>query len=421
METTIMTESRIRYLRLISTATALALSACGGGGDDNSSGTPAVTQGTIAVSLQNDAPSCGFSEVNVTVTKLRFHENYNASADASGWAELNFSPAKKINLLTLSSVLGGATTALGDVTLPVGIYTQMVVVFDANTSGSAHTVKLGGASTEVPLETATTLANGVRVPIDLKVVAGQNPNLMLDFDACASIQRRGTAYVLKPRPRNIPEALNGIQGFVDKSALTSNVVLTAQQNGGIYATTVPNPNTGEFVLPRLPAGNYDLVVQGNGRATDVIGAVPVAPSGFTSVATAAAPIPLATSAVSSISGKVTYTAPATAPADGTWIMASQSITANTTIGNAATTITYRLQPVDLNTGAYTLTNLPRSSVQYALYKPTLPLTLVAAATSAGNGRYRIESAATGYSNKTNASANINVSTADATAIDIVLP
>jgi hypothetical protein len=327
----------------------------------------------------------------------------------------------KINLLNLSSVLSGATTALGDATLPIGIYTQMVVVFDANASGSANTVKLAGASAAVPLDTASALASGVRIPIDMKVEAGQSPSLVLDFDACASIQQRGTAYVLKPRPRSVPVALNGIQGFVDKAALGSNVVITAQQNGGIYATTVANPATGEFVLPRLPAGNYDVVVQGNGRATDVIGAVPVAASGFTSVATAAAPIPLATSLVSSIAGKVTYTAPAVAPNDGTWIMASQSISANTTVGNAVTTVTYRLQAVDLDTGAYLLTNLPRSSVQYALYKPTLPLTLAAATTSAGNGRYRIESAATGYGNKTGTSANINVSSANATGIDIVLP
>jgi hypothetical protein len=408
-------------MRLITTISALALSACGGGGDDNPPDAPTVAKGMIAVSLQTDAPSCGYDAVNVTVTKLRFHQNFNAAADASGWTELSFSPARKVNLLKLSSVLSGATTAFGEVSLPTGIYTQMVVMFDANAGGAANTVKLAGTAAEVPLETAATVAGGIRVPIDLKVEAAQNPDLVLDFDACASIQQRGTAYILRPRPRSVPSALNGIQGFVDKSALSSKVVVTAQQNGGIYATTVPNPDTGEFVLPRLPAGNYDVVVQGNGKATDVFGAVPVASSRLTSVSTAAAPIPLATSAVSSIAGKVTYAAPAVAPNDGTWIMASQAISANTTVGNAATTVTYRLQPVDQDTGAYILANLPRASVQYALYKPTLPLTLAAAATSAGNGRYRIESAATGYSNKTGASANIDVSSANATGIDIVLP
>jgi hypothetical protein len=162
-------------------------------------------------------------------------------------------------------------------------------------------------------------------------------------------------------------------------------------------------------------------VQANGRATAVIGAVPVAATGFTSVATAAAPIALTTSAVSTISGRVSYSAPAVAPDDGTWIMASQSISADPTVGNAATTITNRLRPVNLATGDYLLTNLPRASVQYALYKTTLPLALAPVATSAGNGRYRIEALATGYISKTGTSANINISSANASGVDIVMP
>jgi hypothetical protein len=417
-----MDNNLARYLGLIATTTAtIALTACGGGGDDNAPSTPTVTKGTIAVNLMKDAPACGFDAVNVTVSKLRFRQDFNTDPNASGWTELNFSPAKKINLLNPASVPGGAASPLGEVELPTGLYTQMVLVLDPNASGTANTVQLAGQTAEIPLETAATVASGVRVPIDLKVGDGQKLDVLFDFNACDSIQMRGTTYVLKPRPRPVPAVLNGIGGFVDKTALASNVVITAQKAGTILATTVPNPGTGEFVLPRLPADSYDVVVQANGRATAVIGAVPVAATGFTSVAAAAAPIPLVSSAVSTISGQVTYTAPAVAPDDGTWIMASQSISANPTIGNGVTTVTNRLQPVDLATGNYTLTNLPRVSVQFALYKPALPLALAAAATSGGNGRYRIEALAPGFINKTGTSANINVSSGNATGINIAMP
>jgi hypothetical protein len=332
-----------------------------------------------------------------------------------------FSPAKKINLLNLPTVLSGATTDVGSIDLPPGIYTQMALVLDANTSGTANTVRVTGTTADVPLETAASVAAGVRVPVDLNVQAGQSTKLVADFDACNAFQMRGTTYVLKPRARPLVNNANGIGGFVDKAALASNVVITVQKGGTIFATTAPNTSTGEFVLPRLPADNYDLVVQANGRATDVVGAVPVTASGVTNVSTAAAPLVLPTSAVSSIAGQVTYTAPNVAPADGTYIMASQSISADPALGNAVTTVTYRLQPVDLASGNYVLNNLPRNSVMFALYKPTLPLNFVAATTSGGIGRYRVETVATGYTNKTSTSANINVSTANATAINIALP
>jgi hypothetical protein len=296
------------------------------------------------------------------------------------------------------------------------------LVLDANAGGTANTVKVTGATAEVPLETGSGLASdGFRMAADLKVEGSSKTGAVLDFDACNSIQRRGAAYVLKPRARFVPAALNGITGFIDKGALASDVVITAQQNGGIFATTVPNPVTGEFALPRLIEGKYEVVVQGRGRATAVIGAIPVVAGGMVSVSTAAAPIPLAASATSTIAGQVSYAASKVAPDSGTWVQASQIVSANTTVGNAATTVTYRFQPVDLSNGNYTLADLPRSSIKYALYKPALPLTPADALTSLGNGHYRVEAVATGYSNTTAAATtNVNASSANQAGINIQL-
>ncbi|SFC90416.1 DUF4382 domain-containing protein [Massilia yuzhufengensis] len=409
-----------RYLGLAASTTAatLMLTACGGGGDDDTQPAPAnATRGTLAVSLMTDAPACGFDAVNVTVSKLRFRQDFNTDPAATGWTELTLAPARRINLLNPASLLTGATTDLGEVALPTGTYTQMAVVLD----GGANTVRLAGAAADLPLETASAVASGIRVPIDLKVDDGQKLKLVFDFNACESIQLRGATHVLKPRPRPLPDVAAGIGGFIETAALASNVVVTAQKGGTILATTVPHPSTGEFVLPRLQRDSYDVVVQANGRATAVIGAVPVGATGFTSVATPASPIRLATSAVSTISGQVTYVAPAVAPADGTWIMASQSITADPLLGTPATTVTNRLQPVDLATGNYALPNLARASIQYAPYKAGQPLALANAATSGGNGRYRIEALATGYINKTGTSANINVSSGNAPGVNISMP
>jgi hypothetical protein len=422
METRFMNRQHHRHARLIvsSTLIAASLAACGGGSDDAPA--PTVTMGAVVVSAQLDAPSCGMDAVYVSVNKIRFHQSAVAAPGDSGWTELSFSPAKRVNLLNPASVLSGATTDLGEVPLPVGSYAQVRLVLDANSGGTSNTVKPGGAAAETPLETGAVLASeGFRMPIELVVDSGTKARAVLDFDACNSIQRRGAAYVLKPRARFVPAAPNGITGFVDKAVLASGVVVTAQQGGAIHATTVPNPATGEFALPRLLPGKYEVVIQGKDRATAVIGAVPVDAGSTVAVSTAAAPVTLAASATGTISGQVTYAASKTAPDSGTWVQASQTIPANTTVGNAATIVTYRFQPVDLGSGAYTLTDLPRTSVQFALYKPAVTLVPAKASTSLGDGRYRVEAVATGYSNTTTtASANVNLSSVSQSGINIEL-
>lgn len=408
-----------RHLGLVASAAAvtLMLTACGGSDDDSDIAPPPATRGTLAVSLASNAPACGFDAVNIAITKLRFRQDITTDPNAPGWTELSFSPARRVNLLHPAASIGGITTALGEASLPTGDYAQMVVVLDP--AGSS--VRPAGAAGDLPLESPAAVAGGVRVPINLKVEDGKKRELLFEFNACDSIQPRGAGYVLVPRPRLPYDTAGGIGGFVDTAALAGSIVITAQKGGTILATAVPHPNTGEFVLPRLAADTYDVVMQGNGRATAVVGAVPVAANGLTRVGAAASPIRLAASAVSAISGQVSYVAPAVAPADGTWIVATQTINADPALGTAATTVTNRLQAVDLASGNYTLQNLARASIQFVQYKPNQALVPVNAATSGGNGRYRIEAAASGYINKSGASANINVSSGNATGVNIAMP
>jgi hypothetical protein len=386
---------------------AAALAACGGGGgDDSPAQAPIATAatGTVAVAAMTNAPSCGLDEVNVSIAKLRFHKDFQATNASSGWSEVVFAQGtKKVNLLNAASVLGGATMNLGEVTLPAGIYTQMRVVIETPVAAlqNPNTIKLKGATSTVTLETPASLATeGVKLPIDLKVDEGKKADVVFDFDACNAIQPRGTFYVLRPISRVVPTALNGVSGYIDKAALASDVVITAQQGGISAATTVPNPTTGEFMLPRLPAGNWDVVITGKGRATSVIGQVPVTASTTVAVSTVAAPIVLPTSTTSKISGQVGYATGKAAPDSGTWVAASQSFVANATTGIPATTIAHRFQPVDQATGNYTLTDLPRASLRYALYKPALPLTLANITTVPAAGRYKVEAVANGYSRVT---------------------
>ncbi|MES2899645.1 MAG: DUF4382 domain-containing protein [Pseudomonadota bacterium] len=390
---------------------AAALVACGGGGGSagNPAPAPIPSMGTLQAAI-TDAPACGFDQVNVTVSKVRVHQSAGAGDTEGGWTDITLSPAKKINLLNLTN---GVLESLGQTALPAGRYQQVRLVLDANGgSGMANSVVPTGTTTEVTLETPSAINSGIKLNADIEVLAGQQASLVMDFDACKSVVTRGNGkFSLKPVVKVIPSVLNGIAGFVDPSILSSRVMVTAQQNGVIVSSTVPAAN-GSFLLSRLPVGNYDVVVTGEGRNASVIGAVPVASTtSTTNLSTATAPIVLLTTAVNSISGKVTMT-PVSA-SEAAYVAAKQSFA-------AGPTVTIRYAAADLASGAYTIANLPVTAPSYAAYSATLPLVFAPATTTTpGTAKYRVDASATGYASKTYATP-VDILAGPATAIDFAL-
>jgi hypothetical protein len=379
--------------------TSALLAACGGGGGGSSS-QPTQTMGTLAVSM-TDAPACGFDAVNVTVNKVRVNTSATASDTDGGWTDITLSPAKKINLLNLTN---GTLDALGQTSLAAGHYNQVRLVLDANTGNATNnSVVLSGTTTEISLDTPSAVQSGIKMNADFTVEAGQRYDLVMDFDACKSIVTKGNGkYALKPVVKVIPTALNGISGFVSLPLLTDGVVVSAQQNGAVIASTTPS-STGEFDLTRLPLGNYDVVITSNTHAAYVVGGVPVTSlTGMVPISTTAAPFTLAsTSLMGSISGTATLT-PASAT-ESALVSAKQAI-------SGGPTVTLRYTNADMVSGAYSITKLPLSAPQYAAYSATLPLSFGAALTTPTTGMYKVEASATGYT-------TLAIPTVDITAAD----
>ena len=369
---------------LASLSTAGLLAACGGGGgSDNTS-----TAGSLSVSL-TDAPSCGYDAVNVTVNKVRVNKSASAADTDGGWTDITVSPARKINLLNLTN---GALEPLGVTALDSGHYSQLRLVLDANTGNTlANSVILTGSKNEISLDTPSAVQSGLKLGHEFDVAPGQRVDLVLDFDACKSIVAKGNGkYGLKPVITVIPTVLNGISGFITGS---TNVIVSAQQNGVIVRSTVPNPTTGEFYLARVTPGNYDVVITADARSTAVVASVPVATTTTTTaVSTATAPIVLQTAAAGrDISGKVTYPLNY---AEAGYVAAQQTFA-------SGPKVTVKYQGVDVTTGAYTLANLQTSAPQLAPYSPTLPLLFTAKGdTTPGTGKYAVEASAVGLTSKT---------------------
>lgn len=387
---------------------AAALVACGGGGSDPVP-TPPAQMGKISASL-TDAPACGFDEVNVTVTKVRVHASATAEETAAGWTDITPAAPIKVNLLDLTN---GSIAPLGTASLPVGKYTQVRLVLDPNTgTGMANSVKPSGSADLQPLETPSAVQSGLKLTGSFDITADQTTDLVIDFDACKSVLTKGNGkYALKPVIKLIPTVLNGISGFVPTALLASKPMVSAQQNGVVISSTVPDA-TGKFFLSRLVPGNYDVVLTADGSAASVIGAVPVASTtSTTTLSTAAAPITLATSLTGSISGTVLLS-PVSAT-EAAYVAAKQAFA-------AGPTVTIKYAGADLATGAYTIANLPVTAPQYAAYSATLPLAFAAAATvTPGVGIYTVDASATGYVTKPFATP-VNITAANAVNVDFTL-
>jgi hypothetical protein len=408
----------------------LTVAVAGCGSDGGGSTQP----GTLGVSM-TDAPACGYDKVNVTVSKVRVHQSSSASENAAGWTDIALNPARKINLLNLNDPTQSnlALESLGETPLEAGHYTQLRLVLVPNSGGTplANSIVLSGQIPEIPLETPSGMQSGIKLIHQFTVGSGQRVDLLLDFDACKSIVQTGNAtYKLKPVIKVIPFVLNGIEGFVDPSLLTSNVMVSAQVNGEIVRATVPNtnpnpdPNRGKFFLARLTAGvNYDVVITADGHATAVIAAVPVPSStSITIVSTINAPIPVVTpptleaSPTHSIGGTVMLN-PATDD-ETVLVAAKQALNSGPTVtvkSQVATVITATVPTGDF---AYALTLLPIGAPSLGPYATPLPILFTQQPASVA-GKYTVQASATGYSSKSSLSP-VDISGGDAPSQDFTL-
>jgi hypothetical protein len=388
---------------------AASLVACGGGGDSSSSTntgtTPTATLGSLSVAL-TDAPACGFDAVNVTVTKIRVNKSATAADTDSSWVDFSLNPARKINLLSLTN---GVLDTLGQGSLDPGHYSQIRLVLDANASGTANTVIPTGSTQEVALDTPSAVQSGLKLNGEFDVTAGALTSLVIDFNACKSVLKKGNAgYALKPVLTLVPAAQNGISGVIAPGALTHHVMISAEQNGQIVASTTPDQQTGVFLVSHLAAGNYDLVITSDNTAASVIGTVPVTATGTTSVSSAAAPLSLAASSTGSISGTVTLS-PASST-EAAYVAAKQAL-------GSGPTVTIKYQGADITTGAYAITGLPLAAPQYAAYSATRPLTF-SAATGVTAGVYSIDASANGYTTKS--AGTVDISGGSKSGVNITL-
>jgi hypothetical protein len=258
--------------------------------------------GTMHVSL-TDSPSCGYDEVNVTITQVRVNEDPLAGDDDAGWVDLDVT-AGRVDLLSLQN---GVLQELGATTLAPGHYTQMRLVLAANGDAPPYpnsVVPTG--SSEAALTTPSAQSSGLKADLDLDIAANQTADIVVDFDACRSIVRAGNSgkYLLKPVLTVTPEFISGARGVVEASLAGPQTSITLQQDGVVVKGTTPAPD-GSYTLQPVAPGTYDLVFTAPGRATTVMTDVVVTADTLTTLETADAPLAMPLALDGTAAGTVT--------------------------------------------------------------------------------------------------------------------
>jgi len=292
-----------RLLNALRTATVLlaAIGALGGCGNGTTAG-----NGTLSLAL-TDNPACGYDHVYVTIEKVRVHQNASADDNAPGWHEIVVSPARRIDLLTLTN---GKLEELGETSLPAGVYNQLQLVLAENTTAPFANAVVPTGGTELPLVTPSGTETGLKASVNILVQVNQVARYAIDFDACQSVVKAGSSaqYLLQPVIAVLPllgESGQRIVGYIDPTTLGATTRVSAQSGGVVYKATVPDA-AGRFELfPVAPSETgYAVVITSTGRTTAVIRDVPVSTT-TTTLGSSASPIALVASPTRVATGRVT--------------------------------------------------------------------------------------------------------------------
>ena len=286
-------------------ALALTLSRCAGGTSGAGSGT-----GSITVNL-SDPPSCafpngGFDHVYVTIRSVQANLNAKAGDSDSGWQELapqlNSAPVQ-IDLFSLGSN-ACLLARLGNTSLPAGSYQQIRLLLVANSGASGplpqmnacaghgfNCVILHADGSVHELQLSSEANTGLKIPPGqivggpISVGAGQDIDLNIDFNSCASIVLEGTGeYRLKPAltAGQVSPNGTGISGKIIDAGTgapiplgTTGAVLVAleQQDATgadvIFRETVADASGNFNFCPLPPGATFDVVavaINGGGAA-----------------------------------------------------------------------------------------------------------------------------------------------------------
>lgn len=246
---------------------------------------PETGTGTLELYL-TDAPidAENVTGVYITINEIQYHMN-------DQWVTCEeFEDPKTYNLLELTN---GNSTLLGELVLPGGHYNQIRFMLDIPLMGPSPEnpgcyIEFADNSTE-PLFVPSGGETGYKAIGEFTVPINGTVEVTADFDVRKAVVLADSHYILKPTIRLVVNNEAGrISGSIANNSSYTDIIVFAYEDGTWAGTEDDDPvppasrfpnavnsgkmdDEGEYTIPFLAAGTYDLVVAGyNG---DVFGEV----------------------------------------------------------------------------------------------------------------------------------------------------
>lgn len=279
----------------IASVALLSLAGCGSSGaNSNTQSNQGNAMGMVNLSV-SDPPTCRssssgpFLHVYVTITDVQINASSAAGDNDAGWIDLTptlkQSP-KQVDLLATASNQCFLAT-LASTALQAGNYQQIRIILADNSAppasnscntrpASANCVVLAADGKPYALNLSSESKTGIKIPSgqiaggQFTIANGQNRDLDIDFDICASIITEGNgSFRLKPvlHAGEVTTSTSSISGRLVDAATgqvipgEKAIVALEQSSGGIdhvIMQTTPDA-AGNFAFCPVPVGTYDVV------------------------------------------------------------------------------------------------------------------------------------------------------------------
>lgn len=260
-------------LTAMAVVTMMLTAGCGSGSSTSGSG-------TLKVSL-SDKASDDFQKLVISIKEVRVvpagYEN-SPDNDAALPVLATYASPLQVDVLSLRFLL----QSLGQVTLPAGSYTQLRLILANNVTGAEPanylTLKTDPNAGKIPVKTPSATTSGLKVNCQLNVQAGNQMEIVVDFDPNSAIVATGNGkYIFKPtgirvvEVKNLPPAFGYLTGVLSAYMEWYNAEVTVVPSSGGAPVATSNVfasySSGSWVSPfsaYVPGGSYRVHVNAPG-------------------------------------------------------------------------------------------------------------------------------------------------------------
>jgi hypothetical protein len=238
----------MKMVSVLTAVVALAFTACKKDDVADPASNPGARQFNVNIT---DAPA-NFARMEVTI------DGVDAWHDSQGWINLS-SSTRSINILSLAN--GNSASLATASNVQAGHYSRLRIHFSESSSVTVHSAVTIG-TLQIAAGGSSAMAWGgpadryVEVVIDADVTEESGAEVLIDFDAAASVYEGLNTYVLNPSMREMHNRTTGARGTVTGASGAAFV----RFSDGTHTYTGYTTSTGVFMTRGMQPGTYVATV-----------------------------------------------------------------------------------------------------------------------------------------------------------------